>query len=195
MTTTIDLENLIASKTPTIMRAKDIHMAATIDPESRIIMVSGAIDRNDQTIVMRIPVPEPGLWTIAKAEVNLTDKAWISWQITLGEGISIPTENGLLLSRQFRQCKYMSKRHAIMFYDGEVRPGDAIFKMARLQVEGTEMALSHSRMPHNSSLSTQDIKAAVEHGFGDEFPKIEVYAPVRIVKPDDIDTASFRDCL
>ena len=42
------------------MRSKDLFMAATIDPERRIIMVSGAIDQNEVTIVMRIAVPEKG---------------------------------------------------------------------------------------------------------------------------------------
>lgn len=175
------------------MRAKDLHMAATIDVESRTVMVSGGIDRNDQTIVMRIAVPESGPWTIIKAEVNLTDEAWTAWQITLGKGVSIPTHNptNMLMSRQFKRCKYIPERGAIMFYDGEVRPGDAIFKSARLEVDdGKEIILSHSRVSRWTGKSLEDL---VKHGFGDDWPKIEVVAAVRIVQPGDIDILSFQN--
>lgn len=170
------------------MRAKDLHMAATIDVESRTIMVSGGIDRNDHTIVLRIPIPEPGIWTVTKAEVNLTDKTWTAWQITLGPGVSVPTDDptNLLMSRQFRKCKYIPERGAIMFYDGEVRPGDAIFKIARVKATGTEIVFSHSR-------GSDPIEGdAIQYGFGDEWPKIEVVAAVRIVQPGDIDILSFE---
>lgn len=169
------------------MRAKDLHMAATIDPISRIIMVSGAIDCNEHAIVLRIPVPESGEWTLIKAETNMTDEVWTLWQITLGEGVNVPTDSSqLLLSRQFKKCKYLPERGAILFYDGEVRPGDAIFKIARLHVERDEIVLSHHRMcdpPKSIEM--------LEEGFGDEWPKIEVIAPVRIVQPDDLNVDTF----
>jgi hypothetical protein len=161
-------------------------MAAVIDPRSRIIMVSGAIDRNEQTIVMRIPVPEPGEWTVTKAEVNLTDECWTAWQITLGEGLSLAEGDAkrLLLSRQFRKCTYLPSRGAILFYDGEVRPGDAVFKMARLVVKGREIVMSHNRSLYTT---TPSLPYMLEHGFGDEYPKVEVIAAVRIAGENDID--------
>ncbi|HEU4321608.1 MAG TPA: DUF6423 family protein [Roseiflexaceae bacterium] len=168
------------------MRAKDLQMAATIDPVNRIILVSGGIDRNEHTIVLRVPIPEPGLWTVIKAEVNLTDEPWTAWQITLGEGVSVPTDgNHLLMSRQFKRCKYLPERGAILFTEGEVRPGDAIFKMARLQIEHDEMVLSHNR-------ATPTPKINVEDGFGETWPRIEVIAPVRIVQPGETDLESFE---
>lgn len=138
-------------------------------------MVSGAIDCNEHAIVLRIPVPESGEWTLIKAETNMT------------EGVNVPTDSSqLLLSRQFKKCKYLPERGAILFYDGEVRPGDAIFKIARLHVERDEIVLSHHRMcdpPKSIEM--------LEEGFGDEWPKIEVIAPVRIVQPDDLNVDTF----
>lgn len=165
------------------MRSKDLFMAATIDPEHRIIMVSGGIDQNEATIVLRISVPEPGTWTIIKAEVNLTNEAWTAWQIGLGEKIYIPSDPSqrLLLSRQFSKCKFMPERNAIMFHGGEVRPSDAIFKIARLEVETPDLSLSHSRLVEDDP---EAIERAVRNGFGDDYPKIEVIAPVRITTSD-----------
>jgi len=171
------------------MRAQDLHMGATIDPQTRTIMVSGGIDRNEHTIVLRVPVPATGVWTVTKAEVNLTDQVWYGWQITLGKGVSMPMNDpaGLLLSRQFRKCRYLPERGAILFYDGEVRPGDAIFKMARLHVAGNELVLSHSRTSDPNWITD----ATINNGFGDDFPRIEVFTPVRLVKPGDIDLGTF----
>ncbi|WP_337868154.1 DUF6423 family protein [Meiothermus sp.] len=203
-----------------MLRSKDLHMAATIDMESRTIMVSGAIDVNRVTIVMRVPIPEPGEYTLVKAETNLTDEPWLCWQITLGEGVSLPLQNptNLLLSRQFRKAKYLADRGAILFWDGEVRPGDAIFKMARLNISGNYMILSHNRGGLTDGIFDEDedesddtgleqdtprinLPGALDryyehitrHGFGDDLPKIEVETPVRIVQPGEIDILSFTN--
>ena len=205
------------------MRSKDLHMAATIDLESKTIMVSGSIDVNDAIIVMRVPVPEPGRYTLIKAETNLTDQPWCAWQIGLGDGVTLPVMNptNMLLSRQFRKCKYNQDRASILFYDGEVRPGDAIFKMAHLDIAGPAMILSHGRAtpslwdfpveeetdvdqdngffePDKERSDRQDKREQFHermlmHGFGHNFPRIEVETPVRIVQPGDIDLASFAN--
>ena len=100
------------------------------------------------------------------------------WQIGLGPGVSLPKDPSqqLLLSRQFRKCEYIVDRSAILFYDGEVRPGDAIFKIARLEIARAELCLTHHRR------TDQETENAVKYGFGDDFPKIEVVTPVRIVQ-------------
>lgn len=194
-------------------------MGAAIDPTNKIIMVSGGIDVNAHTIVLRVDVPEPGEYTVIKAEVNLTDEPWLAWQITLGDGTRLPSENpaNLLLARQFKRTKYLSHNNSILFYDGEVRPGDAIFKIARLEITKPKMILSHNRAtPEDLELPDSildddrererdensprlELPPSLErfyeriqiYGFGDDRPKIEADAAVRIVNPGEIDLASF----
>lgn len=201
------------------MRSKDLLMGAAIDPINKIIMVSGGIDVNAHTIVLRVDVPEPGEYTVIKAEVNLTDEPWLAWQITLGDGTRLPTDNPatLILARQFKRTKYLTHSNSILFYDGEVRPGDAIFKIARFEITKPKMILSHNRSgisdleipddildegkrkdkkEYSPHLEFPDVlerfyERIQVHGFGYTRPKIEVDAAVRIVKPDEIDMASF----
>ena len=79
------------------MRAHDIHMGAAIDEKNRIILLTGCIDRNEHTIVLKLKVPSLGDWTIIKAEVNITDQPWSGWQINIGKGATVATdENGVL---------------------------------------------------------------------------------------------------
>ncbi len=162
------------------MRANDLHMAASVDPKNRLVLVTGAIDQSDVTVVLRIELPEPGLWTLAKAEVNLTDGPWKAWQMTLGESLSIPESpsDRLLVCRQLVRARYFSDRNTVLFDDGEVRPGEAILKLARLEASEPLLVMSHNR-----AQSADDL--AAEAGFGMDDPKIEIDAAVRIVEASD----------
>lgn len=163
------------------MRADDLHMAATIDPKNRFILVTGAIDRNDATVVLRVDeIPEPGLWTVVKAEVNLTGEPWTAWQMTLGDGVALPDKGDrLLLCRQLPQAEYFGDRNAIVFSGGEVRPGEAVLKVARLVIEKGLMVMSHNRM------QTEVGPDVLKEGFGMDDPKVEVEAAVRIADGSD----------
>ncbi len=197
------------------MRSQDLHMAATIDMTSRVIMVSGAIDQDDSAIVMTIPIPEPGAYTLVKAETNLTDSPWDMWLITLGAGVSLPTEDptNLLLSRQFKKGQYFPEHSAIMFYDGEVRPGDAVIKIMRFNVQGNSLPLAHGKRkkkpkrnddddilndfignntfaddPNDENYAYNLLRYSL--AYADRRPKVEVIAPTRIIRTDESDVVT-----
>src|SRR5688572_9059968 len=104
-----------------MMRAKDHHMAGSVNRKTRQVLLTGSIDQNDQDIIVRFKMPEGGLWTFIKAEVNLSEDPWVAWMITAGEGCSIPkrAEDRLLMCRQFKKSRYLEDRGAIIFSDGE----------------------------------------------------------------------------
>jgi hypothetical protein len=170
------------------MRSKDLHMAATADLKRRHVLVTGAIDQNDQNLIMRLQLPKPGLWTFIKAEVNLTKDPWLAWQITLGENFKIPRlkKDRLVQCRQFKRAEYVPDRGALVFTDGEVRPGESVLKVFNLFVEGKSLAratgvvLAHSRMA--GAADPEAVLDAVAQGFGEENPSIEIEVPVHVIK-------------
>lgn len=165
------------------MRAKDLHMAATVYPARKVVLLTGAIDTNDVTIVVRLKLPSPGVWTVMKAETNLTKEPWAAWQVTLGEGCSLPrlTKSTTPLCRQFSRAEYQYQRGAIMFSRGEVRPGEPILKVFAVQVRSVAAAGPILVVSHNRADRIPTRKEILE-GFGQELPKIEVRVPVRISK-------------
>jgi hypothetical protein len=158
------------------MRAHDIHMGAAIDEKNRIILLTGCIDRNEHSIVLKIKVPSLGEWTIIKAEVNITDEPWTGWQINIGKGATVATTNGvpdLLMSRHFPKAQFIPEYNAVAFTGGEpVRPGDAILKYTKLDVKRHEVVLSHNRATPTTGIPVLD------GTFGRDFPNIEVDVPV-----------------
>lgn len=158
------------------MRAHDIHMGAAIDEKKKVILLTGCIDRNEHSIVLKIKVPSLGEWTIIKAEVNITDEPWTGWQINIGKGATVATTNGipdLLMSRHFPNAKFIPEHNAVAFTGGEpVRPGDAILKYTKLDVKRHEIVLSHNRsiVPVVGNL--------LDGTFGKEYPNIEVDVPI-----------------
>lgn len=160
------------------MRAHDIHMGASIDEKNKIILLTGCIDRNEHSIVLKIKVPSLGQWTIIKAEVNITDEPWSGWQINIGKGATVSTTNGvpdLLMSRHFPNAEFIPEYNAVAFTGGEpVRPGDAILKYTKLDVKKHEIVLSHNRaVPGNTD-------PILDGTFGKDFPNIEVDVPVTL---------------
>lgn len=142
-----------------VERARDIHMAASIDVAARCVYMTGAIDENDQNLAARIVLPEPGVWTFYKAETNLTNESWTMWQILLGDAFRIPSEVALrkASSRQFKNVLYREDVNAIMFYNGEVRPGEPVLKIFNVEVvEGGEQPLTFGMMSHSRLASTID---------------------------------------
>lgn len=197
------------------MRSHDLHMASTIDLESRVIMSSGAIDQNNARILMRIKVPEPGLYTLVKTETNLTDQSWTSWLMNLGEGVTMPIDDptNMLLSRQFKKSKYLPELGAVLFYDGEVRPGDSVLKIARFKIQAQELQLCHSRSSTPKGLlddlDEDQMQDPADQTYEDDDddtvykllnthyadvsrkPVIEVFSPVHVIRPKGVDIVTF----
>ncbi|MDG0059144.1 DUF6423 family protein [Priestia sp. P5] len=177
------------------MRANDIHMGAAIDEKNRVILVTGCIDRNDHTIILKVPVPSNGEWTVIKAEVNITDEPWIAWQINLGEGTTIVEKDKqpeLLMSKNFNNSRYLRDKNTVVFYSGgedkdksEVRPGDAILKYVKVNIENKIFTGSHNRLTSRHGASNFINTMLTNGDFGKQFPKIEIIAPVtKINEPD-----------
>lgn len=168
------------------MRAKDLLMAATIDPQTRQILITGGIDRNETVIIVSVKVPSPGLWTVIKAEVNMTDQPWQAWEIALGKGCRLPTGASAtknFLSRQFKNVTLFPEREAFLFHGGEVRPGESILKVFRIRVSTNRMFLAHSRIVQR--LEPRALKKLGQTSLGEGFARVEVDLPVRITKPED----------
>jgi hypothetical protein len=161
------------------LRARDMHMAAAVDVARRTVLVTGGIDQNQQVLQMKIDLPEPGLWTFIKAETNLTDDPWFAWQITFGGLMRLPVDpkDRLVQCRQFKRNNYIPERGAVLFCDGEVRPGEPILKIFRVDVaepsaEIFANSLSHTR--GDAYLDPEAMEMALIHGIGAEFPVMEV---------------------
>ena len=151
------------------MRAKDLHMAATIDDVERVIYLTGAIDRNDTRICMEIELPDAGQWRLIKSETNLTEDAWTSWLISMGEGMNVrsPSSGGRLSSRQFQESVYYEDLNSFCFYGGTVRPGEPVVKVMDFETDVKYVYASHGRCAKETpalvgGMSDQQLREAFE---------------------------------
>jgi hypothetical protein len=127
-------------------RAKDIEMAATVDVGNRLILITGAIDTNDHDILVRLELPSAGRWQVVKAETNLTDRSWLAWQITFGEGTKLAVDDAAHnLCRQFPSLYVAEDRERLCFYGGEIRPGEAVLKMFTVDAAISRIVMAHNR--------------------------------------------------
>lgn len=171
------------------MRAKNMHMGATIYKDQRTIFITGAIDTNDFKIKVRLTVPESGTWNIVKAETNLTNEAWSAWQVGLGFKNSIPNFAVEPICRQFSSAKNCYESNCIIFYQGDIRPGEPILKAFSVEIEEgcTELCLNHNRILKSSmntdKLSFEEVKTAFNNLL---CPEIEILIPSLVIngEPD-----------
>lgn len=128
-------------------RAKDITMGATVDIATRTVFLTGAIDTNEHDILVRVELPEAGIWNVVKAETNLTDATWYAWQITLGEGTQIVPEllDRANMCQQYTNLYVTEDRERFCFYGGEIRPGEPILKQFTLDTKIPRIVMSHLR--------------------------------------------------
>lgn len=169
-------------------RAKDVEMAAKIDVASRQVLVTGAIDTNEHSILVRIELPFAGRWHVVKSETNLTDRTWTAWQVSLGEGTTVAAGDGVQhLCRQFEKVYVPEDRSRITFYDGEVRPGEAVLKMYTLDTEVPRIVMAHGREldviddePEPIGDEPESVESRVRRGLPAK-PYIEVFLPVTLI--------------
>lgn len=166
------------------MRAKNMHMGATIYQAQRTIFITGAIDTNDCKIKVRIQVPEAGVWQVIKAETNLTNEAWSAWQVGLGFKNVIPETSLLPICRQFAQGVNLPDSNRIIFFNGDIRPGEPILKSFQVELEegATELCLNHSRILKSrfktEGLSVEEVAAEFDKMRN---PEIEIIVPSLVV--------------
>jgi len=167
------------------VRARDIQMAGVADIRRRVLMISGAIDAIDYDVSVSINLPEPGRWQIIKSETNLTDQTWVAMQVTTDENTTIVDgDEAMVLSRQFSKTFLTPDQRRITFFDGEVRPGEAVLKVYSIETEGRRPAYAHSRYSPVSADSAEKseelLQQMVTNGMPQR-PTIEVIVPVTVI--------------
>ena len=160
------------------VRAKDIQMAATADPIRRVLMISGAIDTNDYDIAVTFDLPLAGRWQVIKSETNLSDRPWLAWQMTCDPDCRfVDDAEAMMLSRQYAKTFVTPDSDRFVFYDGEVRPGEAVLKSFVIESTKKRVKLNHTRYtapPNEDPAKTKSgIDRAVAHGM-DMKPVLEI---------------------
>jgi len=158
-------------------------MAAVADLRRRVLMVSGAIDVTDHDVSVCINLPDPGRWQIIKSETNLTDQTWVAMQVTTDEDTTFVTDaDTMILSRQFAKTFVTPDARRLMFYDGEVRPGEAVLKVFSIEASQRRPSYAHAR--YTPIAADEDVAARLEQIIADGIPPrpvVELIVPVTVI--------------
>jgi hypothetical protein len=167
------------------VRARDIQMAGVADLRRRVLMVSGAIDVTDYDVSVAINLPEAGRWQIIKSETNLTDQTWVAMQVTVDEDTHfVDSGDAMVMSRQFSKSFLTPDQRRLTFYDGEVRPGEAVLKVYEIETESRRPNYFHSLYSPVSSASAEESEDALQRMVTDGMPQrpaIELIVPVTVI--------------
>nr|WP_245573992.1 DUF6423 family protein [Amycolatopsis nigrescens] len=169
----------------TRVRARDIQMAGVADVRRRVLMISGAIDTTDHDVSVCVNLPEPGRWQVIKSETNLTDRTWVAMQVVTDEESTFVNDaDTLVLSRQFAKSFMTPDQRRLTFYDGEVRPGEAVLKVYTLETGARRPTYSYSRYSpiatDSAEKSAQTLEQLVSDGMRQR-PVIELIVPVTVI--------------
>lgn len=167
------------------VRARDIQMAAVADVRRRVLMVSGAYDTLEHDVSVCINLPETGRWQVIKSETNLTDKTWVAMQVTTDEDTHfIDGSDAMILSRQFAKTFMTPDLRRLTFYDGEVRPGEAVLKVFEIETSARRPTYAHARYSPISTDSPQASAESLEKLVADGIPQrpvVEMIVPVTVI--------------
>lgn len=167
------------------VRARDIQMAAVADLRRRVLMISGAIDATDHDVAISIHLPEPGRWQIIKSETNLTDKTWVAMQVTTDEDTHFVNDaDTMIVSRQFAKTFMTPDLRRLTFYEGEVRPGEAVLKVFDIEASGRRPMYAHARYSPISTDTAEKSAETLEKIIADGMPQrpvLEMIVPVTVI--------------
>jgi uncharacterized protein DUF6423 len=172
------------------VRARDIQMAAVADVPRRVVMISGAIDAVDHDISASLSLPEPGRWQVIKSHTNLTDQIWMAMQVITDENTTLVNEpesadtSSMILSRQFAKSFMTPDLRRITFFDGEVRPGEAVLQMFSIECTTRTPSHTHSRFSPIATDSSEQTAERIEQMVADGMPQrpvIELIVPVTVI--------------
>lgn len=182
MTTAAEMPGLDVSSR---VRARDIQMAAVADLRRRVLMVTGAIDTIEHDISVSLALPEPGRWQVIKSETNLTDQTWMAMQVTCDEESSfVDDPETMVVSRQFGKSFLTPDLRRLSFFDGEVRPGEAVLTVFSMEFGGRRPVYAHARY---TPVTTGDPEATAERLdrlVADGLPQrpvVELIVPVTVI--------------
>jgi len=167
------------------VRARDIQMAGVADVRRHVLMITGAIDTADHDIAVTLSLPEAGRWQVIKAETNLTDQTWVAIQaVTDEETTFVNDADTMILSRQFAKSMMTPDQRRLIFYDGEVRPGESLLKVYSLETSGDGPAYTYSRyspLPADGPEQSADsLQRMITEGLPRR-PVVELIVPVTVV--------------
>jgi Family of unknown function (DUF6423) len=167
------------------VRARDIQMAAVADLRRRVLMVTGAIDTIEHDISVSLALPEPGRWQVIKSETNLTDQTWMAMQVTCDEESSfVDDPETMVVSRQFGKSFLTPDLRRLSFFDGEVRPGEAVLTVFSMEFGGRRPVYAHARY---TPVTTGDPESTAERLDGlvadglPQRPVVELIVPVTVI--------------
>jgi len=167
------------------VRARDIQMAGVADLRRRVLMVSGAIDTVDHDVSVTINLPEPGRWQIIKSETNLTDQVWVAMQVTTDEDTHFVNDaDTMVVSRQFAKSFMTPDLRRLTFYEGEVRPGEAVLKVFSVETGKRRPAYAHAQYSPVSTDSAEASGLSLERLVADGLPQrpvLELIVPVTVI--------------
>lgn len=165
------------------VRARDITMGAIADMQRHVLMVTGAIDTIDHDVSVTITLPEPGKWQIIKSETNLTDQTWVAMQVTTdADSTLVADDETLIMSRQFSKTFLTPDHRRLTFYDGEVRPGEAVLKVFTIETTKNRPAYAHARYSPVSAdaVNQESLQNVVSNGMPQR-PVVELIVPVTVI--------------
>jgi Family of unknown function (DUF6423) len=167
------------------VRARDVQMAGVADVRRRVLMISGAIDTPDHDLSLCVNLPEPGRWQVIKSETNLTDQTWVAIQATTDEeSVFVSDPDTMIMCRQFAKSFLTPDNRRLTFYDGEVRPGEALLKVYSLETAVRRPTYHYSWY---SPITTEDLGSSAERlqqMLTEGLPKrpvIELIVPVTVI--------------
>jgi Family of unknown function (DUF6423) len=167
------------------VRARDIQMAGVADVRRRVLMISGAIDTADHDVSVSLRLPEPGRWQVIKSETNLTDQTWVAMQVTTDENTQLINEaDTMVVSRQFAKSFMTPDLRRLTFYDGEVRPGEAVLKVYSMETTGRQPAYAHTQYSPVSTDTPEQVAQTLEQLVADGMPArpvLELIVPVTVI--------------
>lgn len=167
------------------VRARDIQMGAVADVRRRVIMISGAIDAVDHDVSVCVNLPEPGRWQIIKSETNLTRQTWVAMQVTTDEDtLFVDGADAMMMSRQFAKTFITPDQRRLTFFDGEVRPGEAVLKVFEIETSQRRPHYVHARYSpatvENTEGAATDLQQLVTDGMPQR-PVLETIVPVTVI--------------
>lgn len=167
------------------VRARDIQMAGVADLRRHVLMISGAIDTPDHDISLCVNLPEPGRWQVIKSETNLTDQTWVAIQAATDEDSTFVNDaETLVLSRQFAKTFMTPDQRRLMFYEGEVRPGEALLKVYSLETSARRPTYTYSRYSPVSAEHMEESKDRLQRMLIEGLPQrpvVELIVPVTVI--------------
>jgi len=169
----------------TRVRARDIQMAGVADLRRRVLMISGAIDTTEHDLAISVNLPEAGRWQVIESATNLTDKTWIAMQAATDENsVFVNDAETIYISRQFAKSFMTPDQRRLTFYDGEVRPGEALLKMYSMETSARRPTYSYSRYSPIATDTPEKSAEILERLVAEGMPQrqvIEVIVPVMVV--------------